>query len=501
MAILVNHVRRAFYMDSVALMRISRTISSLPGVHAAALMIASATNKKLMRNAVLLDRDGEVAGPNDLVLAVRAATADAVDAALKEAIRLLDQPAGLVRGPGPWHPKTLDTALQQLPGANLALISVPGEFAVVEARRALNKGLHVMLFSDNVSIADEIALKREACQRGLLMMGPDCGTAIIGGVPLAFANEIRRGDIGIVSASGTGLQEISSLIARAGEGISHAIGVGGRDLKEAVGGVMTLAAIDALDRDAATARIILISKPPEPAVASRVLQRVAQSRKPFTICFVGADAMTVPANAALFSDLRSAARHALAGRPFAGPEPITSAAVLARAVAPCRTRVRGLFCGGTLCAEAQVFFRRAGVAVVSNVPIPHVGKAGAEAQGHVLLDLGDDEYTVGRPHPMIDPSLRNDMLRRALDDGRTGVVLIDIVIGYGAHADPAGELIAQLPPVADRKAVIVASVCGTEQDPQCHSRQAQMLRDAAVAVAATNADAAELAIAILHELA
>jgi len=501
MAILVNHVRRAFYMDSVALMRISRTISSLPGVHAAALMIGSATNKKLMRNAVLLDRDGEVAGPNDLVLAVRAATADAVDAALKEAIRLLDQPAGLVRGPGPWHPKTLDTALQQLPGANLALISVPGEFAVAEARRALNKGLHVMLFSDNVSIADEIALKREACQRGLLMMGPDCGTAIIGGVPLAFANEIRRGDIGIVGASGTGLQEISSLISRAGEGISHAIGVGGRDLKEAVGGVMTLAAIDALDRDAATARIILISKPPEPAVASRVLQRVAQSSKPVTICFVGADAMTVPANAALFSDLRSAARHALAGRPFAGAEPTTPAAVLARAVAPGRTRVRGLFCGGTLCAEAQVFFRRAGVAVASNVPIPHVGKAGAEAQGHVLLDLGDDEYTVGRPHPMIDPSLRNDMLRRALDDGQTGVVLIDIVIGYGAHADPAGELIAQLPPVADRKAVIVASVCGTEQDPQCHSRQAQMLRDAAVAVAATNADAAELAIAILHELA
>ena len=501
MAILVNHVRRAFYMDSVALMRISRTISSLPGVNAAALMIGSATNKKLMRNAILLDRDGEVAGPNDLVLAVRATTADAVDAALKEAIRLLDQPAGLARGPGPWHPKTLDTALQQLPGANLALISVPGEFAVAEARRALNKGLHVMLFSDNVSIADEIALKREACQRGLLMMGPDCGTAIIGGVPLAFANEIRRGDIGIVGASGTGLQEISSLISRAGEGISHAIGVGGRDLKEAVGGVMTLAAIDALDRDAATARIILISKPPELAVASRVLQRVAQSRKPFTICFVGADAMAVPANAALFSDLRSAARHALAGRPFAGAEPTTSAAVLARAVAPGRTRVKGLFCGGTLCAEAQVLFRRAGVAVVSNVPIPHVGKPGAEAQGHVLLDLGDDEYTVGRPHPMIDPSLRNDMLRRALDDGRTGVVLIDIVIGYGAHADPAGELIAQLPPVADRKAVIVASVCGTEQDPQCHSRQAQMLRDATVAVAATNADATELAIAILHELA
>lgn len=497
MAVLANHVRRTFYMDSVVLMHISRTISTLPGVRAAALMIGSATNKKLMRDAVLLDRDGETAGPNDLVLAVRADSAEAVDAALKEASRLLERPATRQS----WRPKTLETALQQLPGANLALISVPGEFAVAEARRALNKGLHVMLFSDNVSIEDEIALKREARQRGLLMMGPDCGTAIIGGVPLAFANEIRRGDNGIVSASGTGSQEISSLIARAGEGISHAIGVGGRDLKEAVGGVMTLAAIDALDRDPATARIILISKPPEPAVASRVLQRVAQSGKPFAICFVGADAMAVPANAALFSDVRSAARHVLAGRRFAVAQPTPSAAVLASAVAPDRTRVKGLFCGGTLCAEAQVFFLRSGIAVASNVPIPHVCKSSADAQGHVLLDLGNDEYTVGRPHPMIDPSLRNEMLRSALGDGRTAVVLIDVVIGYGAHADPAADLIAQLPPVTDRKAVIVASVCGTEQDPQCHSRQVQMLCDAGVAVAASNGDAAELAVAILHELA
>jgi FdrA protein len=501
MAVLANQVRHAFYMDSVALMRISRAISSLPGVNAAALMIGSTTNKKLMRDAALLDHNGEAAGPNDLVLAVRADSADTAEGAFKEATRLLEGPTTSTAKTGQWHPKTFDTALQQLPGANLALISVPGEFAAVEARRALNKGLHVMLFSDNVSILDEIALKQVAQRRGLFMMGPDCGTAIIGGVPLGFANAVPRGNTGIVAASGTGLQEISSLIARGGQGISHAIGVGGRDLKEAVGGLMTLLAIDALDRDLGTARIIVISKPPEPAVARRILERVARSKKPFIICFIGADEMSVPANVVLFFDLRSAAQHALGGQRFATSEPVPSPAALARRVAPGRSKVKGFFSGGTLCAEAQVFFHRAGLAVASNVPIPRVSKASADSQEHILLDLGDDEYTVGCPHPMIDPSLRNNMLRQAIADGRTAVALADIVIGYGSHGDPAGELIANLPPPQDRKAVVVTSVCGTEADPQCYSRQVGMLREAGVVVAPSNADAAELAIAILRAIA
>ena len=501
MATLVNHVRRGFYMDSVALMRISRSVSSLPGVITAALMIGSATNKKLMQDATLLNEDGEAAGPNDLVLAVRAETGAAAEAALAEAGKLLDKPATIDGTTSQYHPKSLDGALQQLPGANIALISVPGEFAAAEARRALGKGLHVMMFSDNVSIADEITLKQDARRRGLLMMGPDCGTAIIGGVPLAFANEIPRGDIGIVAASGTGLQEVSTLIARSGKGVSHAIGVGGRDLKESVGGIMTLMAIEALDRDPGTARIILISKPPEPAVAQRVLERVSACAKPFTICFIGAGEMAVPTNAALFSDLRSAAQHALAGVPLATPATATEpAAAQARRIGSGRSRVTGLFCGGTLCAEAQVFFRRADIEVVSNVPIPGVAKPAAASQAHVLLDLGDDEYTVGRPHPMIDPSLRNQLLREAMDDGRTAVILADVVIGYGAHADPAAELVSQLPPPLTRQAVVIASVCGTEQDPQGYSRQVQTLRDAGVVVAPSNAHAAELAIALLREI-
>ena len=502
MTAVVNHIRRAFYRDSVALMRISRAVSSLPGVTNAALMIGSVTNRKLMRDAGLLNADGEKAGANDLVFAIGADTAANAAAAMQEAERLLDAPAAAEQGADQWHPKSLDTALQQLPGANLALISVPGEFAAAEARRALARGLHVMMFSDNVPIADEVALKQDARQRGLLMMGPDCGTAIIGGVPLAFANVIRRGDIGIVGASGTGLQEVSTLIARHGGGVSHAIGVGGRDLKQAVGGITTLMAFDALDRDAGTREIVLISKPPEASVATIVLDRIAQSRKNVSICFIGVDDMPVPPNARLFSDLRSTAQNVVPGTRIEWNGPAPRAGELARRVAPGRARVQGLFSGGTMCAEAQVYFRRAGIGVASNVPIPGVPKVSAATTGgHVLLDLGDDEYTVGRPHPMIDATVRNQLLAQALADDTTAVILLDVVIGYGAHANPAGELVSALPPAKDRKAVLITSVCGTEDDPQGYSRQRALLEEAGVIVAPSNAHAAELTIAVLDGVA
>ena len=502
MSVLANRIRRAFYRDSVALMRISRSVSALPGVAAAALMIGSATNRKLMRDADLLGADGEGAGPNDLVIAIRAETNDAATAALAEAERLLDSQGATERGAGAWHPRSLDTALKQLPNANLVLISVPGEFAAAEAQRALRKGLHVMMFSDNVPIADEVALKQEARKHGLLMMGPDCGTSIIGGAPLGFANAIERGDIGIVGASGTGLQEVSTLIARHGKGISHAIGVGGRDLKQAVGGITTLMALDALDRDPGTRHVMLISKPPEASVARAIISRIATLQKRASICFVGtADIGAIPQNARLFADLRSTAEDALSGARIAWRGKAPAAADLARRVAGGRNRVRGLFSGGTMCAEAQVFFQRAGIAVASNVPIPGVRDAtSAGNDAHVLLDLGDDEYTIGRPHPMIDATLRNRMLVDALVDKTTAVILLDVVIGYGANADPARELVSQLPPAEEREALLITSVCGTDADPQGYSRQVAMLAEAGVVVAPSNAHAAELAIDVARSL-
>lgn len=502
MTVLINRVRRSFYMDSVALMRISATISALAGVGAAALMIGSSTNKRLMRNAALLDDDGGSASANDLIIAIRADDEVTAVKAAHNAEALLDSAGTNAPETSEWEPKSMETALQQLPAANLALISLPGEFAVAEARRAINNGLHVLLFSDNVSIADEIALKKEAQRRELLLMGPDCGSAIIGGVPIAFANVVPSGSVGIVAASGTGLQEVSSLLARSGVGISHAIGVGGRDLKQAVGGITTLMALDALDRSPGTRHIVVISKPPEPAVAKRILERVAKSDKTFTICFLGLGDFELPANAGAVSDLRSAAEHAMSGKRVEWVVHPPDPAALASRIDRGRTKVQGFFSGGTLCAEAQVFFRRAGLPMACNVPIPGVEATGAAVDNHthVLLDLGDDAYTVGRPHPMIDPSLRNQMIADAVNDRNTGVILLDFVIGYGVTQNPAAELIDRLPSVGARNCVLITSICGTEGDPQRYSQQLQELTDAGIVVAPSNAHAAELAISVVRSV-
>ena len=278
-----NAVRRGFYLDSVALMRLSREIAAMPGVGQAALMMATPANKAILADAGLLDAEGQDATANDLILAVNAAAAEVAEEAFQAACAALDRQRSAGGAAGSTAPRSLRTALREQPDASLALISVPGIYAADEARKALRSGLDVMIFSDNVPLAQEVALKQEGAALGRLVMGPDCGTAIIGGVPLAFANRVPRGAIGLIGASGTGLQEVSCLIAQAGKGISQAIGVGSRDLSGEVGALSTLAAIDLLDADPTTRHIVLISKPPHRRVAASVLDRIGRSAKPFTI--------------------------------------------------------------------------------------------------------------------------------------------------------------------------------------------------------------------------
>lgn len=488
-----TRIRRGFYLDSVALMRISRAVGERGDVIEASLMIGSPSNKDLLREAGLFDEGAEAAGPNDLIIAVRVVEADALATVLDAAEAALERPAPSGDQAGDWRPRTLETGLEALPGANLAIISVPGDFAAREARRALERGLHVMMFSDNVAIDQEVMLKDLAVERGLLMMGPDCGTAILAGVPLGFANVVPRGEVGLIAASGTGLQEIACLIARAGGGISQGIGVGGRDLGAAVGGRMTLAAIDALDADPATGRIVLVSKPPDPATARRIAERIRKSDKHFTVCFIGMAPLDLPANATQATTLRAAAADAMAnddiGKTPGGP------------AVPAKSRaggLRGLFAGGSLCAEAQAILMAAGHRVASNVPIPGARPAGDAIPGTALLiDLGADEYTRGRPHPMIEPAVREAPLAEAMADPALCVVLVDVVIGFGAHEDPAGRLVAALAGRVADGPVVIASVCGTEADPQGLSDQIAVLREAGVLVAASNAEAAEIAATLL----
>ena len=493
-AVIVNDVRRGFYLDSVALMRFSRTISGLEGVEEAALMMGTPANREIMSDAGLLDDAGRAAEGGDLVIGIRAKDQGSADNALAESRALLDQPTARDAEGAAWHPRTLRAALRQEPDANLALVSVPGDFAIAEARKAIRRGLHAMIFSDNVDVQEEATLKQEARDLGLLVMGPDCGTAIINGTPLAFANCVSRGGVGIVGASGTGTQEVSCLVSQYGGGISHAIGVGGRDLAPEVGAISTVMAIDALDDDAATEHIVLVSKPPETGVAEAVLKRLAKSNKSVTVCFIGADGMTMPGNAVQVFTLKDAARSALG---LGKDEPDDTARTIQ--VPEDRGRVSGLFSGGTLCAEAQVIFAAAGETVTSNAPVPGVPRLGEVPDSHLLLDLGADEYTRGKPHPMIDPSVRDETMIAALKDETVGVVLADVVIGFGSHVDPAGHFAKVLQENATGNGpAIIASVTGTEEDPQVRSVQIAKLEAVGVHVAPTNADAARWALSAIR---
>ncbi|TDL81257.1 acyl-CoA synthetase FdrA [Palleronia sediminis] len=491
--VLVNEIRRGFYLDSVALMRLSREVAGAEGVIEAALMMGSPSNLAIMRDAGLIEA-GCDARPNDLVLGLRARDAAAAEAARALALEGLDRPRASAAAED-WRPRSIAAATEALPAANLALVSVPGDFAATEARRALGRGLNVLMFSDNVALEDERSLKLEARERGLLMMGPDCGTAILNGTPLAFANRVARGAVGIVGASGTGIQEVSCLVSEAGRGISHAIGVGGRDLKHEIGGITTMMALELLDADPATDRIVLISKPPHPEVAAAVLDRIAQSAKPHVVCFIGADPMDLPPGATQAFTLHEAAEMALDGaRIGAGFSP--DAAPRDMQGERRAGRIEGLFCGGTLAAEAQIVLRRAGRNPVSNAPVPGVAHVGDGAAGDRVLDLGADEYTRGRPHPMIDPSVRDEMLARALGDDAVGAILLDLVIGFGAHDDPAGQTAEVLAAHAGPRPPVVASVTGTAADPQDKARQAATLRAAGIVVAPSNAQASALAVTL-----
>jgi FdrA protein len=500
-----NVVHKGVYHDSVTLMHLTRDLQVVDGVQRATVMMGTPANRALLQEAGLLTPDGDTASPNDLIVAVQADDMGAAQAAAQAAEGALSASRSLtLTHQTTYRPHTLRSALTLCDEANLALISVPGVYAGLEAMKALRAGLHVMLFSDNVPVTAEIELKRFALARGLLMLGPDCGTAIINGVPLGFANAVPRGRIGLAAASGSGLQEVSCLIAAAGEGISQAIGVGGRDLTDEIGGLMMAHALEILAADPSTEVIAMLGKPPGPRTWERLQTKLAQLSKPCIVHLSGS-VSAVGASWYAAATLEETALGAVAllrgmrTSPIAFTMPgeqIQRLIVEAtRAMQPGQRFVRGLYVGGTLAYEALSLLQ----AQLPNVSPAVLG----EWEGHSVVDLGEDHFTLGRPHPMIDGTIRREWILRAAENPATAVILLDVILGYGAHPDPAGELLLTLQQATHqaqaggRHLAVVASVCGTEQDLQRRSAQIDALRAHGVIVMPSNAQAARLAAGIV----
>ena len=521
MAVAVR-VLSGVYHDSVKLMRVSAAPWEKPGIRQAVAVLGTPMNRELLAQGGLLAGQAEHAGPNDLVLAVEADSAQVAEDQLASMEAGLSTPrsgggAGVFTNfPVP----TLDAALGKDSQINLALFSIPGPNVRREAERALRKGLHCLIFSDSVSVEDEVALKRMGREKGLLVMGPDCGTAHIGGVGLGFCNVMRPGKIGIVGAAGTGIQEVMAAIDAAGGGISCALGTGGRDVSDAVGGLAMIQSIEMLAKDSGTEVVLILGKPPEAVAMEKVLEAAARCGKPIVIHFVGVRTGEIRRWVGKFSHLYEADSLAaagrlsvlLAGRPGVveafefGPESSKRISEWGRRCAKSRRFLRGVYTGGTLCAEAQAVIGRTVSGIRSNASINKINGMMADpmkSEGHSVVDLGDDFFTRGKPHPMVDPEPRNARLIQEAEDSETAVVLFDVVLGLGSHENPAGEVAKAIEKalISSPDVLFVGSVTGTRGDPQDLKAQRVKLAEAGALVADTHVEACLSAAAALKEFA
>jgi succinyl-CoA synthetase alpha subunit len=514
----IGIVKKGEYYDSISVMLIAKQIAEMKDVLDSAVVMGTKENKSVLESSGLLTPELKSAEEMDLIVAVK--TQDAADAAgIVSRIENIFKANEKSEGDDRLDPQSIEGALTLLPEANLALVSVAGRYAGDVAMKSLQHGLHVMLFSDNVPLEQEIDLKTYAQRRNLFVMGPDCGTAIINGVPLAFANVVNRGNIGIVSASGTGLQEVSCIISNQGCGLSQAIGTGGRDVKKEVGGIMFIEGIKALAADDRTKVLLLVSKPPAKEVMEKIIHTAKGIRKPIVGVFLGSpsellkgsnirQALTLE-EAALLSVALSKGEDASAVSDTLKerePEMIKMAKEGAAKLSPGQKYLRALFSGGTFCDEAQLLCQNVLEDVYSNIPFgsSHKLRDSWKSEKHTILDLGDDEFTVGKPHPMIDYSTRNKRILTEAENPETAVILLDIVLGYGSNMNPLAELIPVIKKAREiashqkRHLPMICSVTGTDKDPQDRSAVVAALEAEGVKVMESNAAASRLAMFILE---
>ncbi|MFC2133700.1 acyl-CoA synthetase FdrA [Bacteroidota bacterium] len=514
-------VKKGEYFDSVSLMILAKKLNEINDIHDSALVMGTKENKSILEASGYLLKEFSEAKETDLLIAVKSAKEEIADFALEKIDDHLHKLKISDDDDRDFSPMSIDNAVKVLPGANLVIISLPGKYAGDEAMKALRKGLHVLLFSDNVTLEKEIELKKFAVDNGLLMMGPDCGTAIINGVPLAFANVVNRGNIGIVAAAGTGLQEVSSIISNEGGGISQAIGTGGRDIKRAVGGLMFIKSLKALSKDESTDVILLVSKPPDQKVLEKIVNIVKDITKPVVAVFLKGktedeevydfySAITLEEGAlvAVALSKRQAVKDVTEKIIQREMELDEIAKVESQKIEKKQKYLRALYSGGTFCSEAQIIFSELSDEIYSNAPVEKSNKLSNawQSEKHTIVDLGEDEFTVGKPHPMIDYSIRNKRIITEAEDTETAVILLDVVLGYGSNMNPLADI---LPVLTKAKSIakenqrylpIICSVTGTDKDPQIRSNVAEGLKQAGALVMESNAAACKLSYYIIKYL-
>lgn len=504
---------RGVYYDSVTLMLAAKELNKFKSVEYSSLSMGTEANYRIMANGGF-DLTGINATPADLIIGVRGEEEDLLANAVAKAREyLISPPWEKTSCAAGYQPKSLDGAFSIMPDANLAIISVAGQYAVSVASECIDKGLNVMIFSDNVPLDKEIELKKHAAEKNLLVMGPDCGTAIIRGAALGMANVCPVSPVGIVAAAGTGLQEVHTQLARREVGTMHGIGTGGRDVKADVGGLSALAAMDALAVDEEITVLLVIGKPPAPEVERRILAMAEKVGKPVVTCFIGSS--TSGASASLFSCAELEESAAVTAALVKGMNPADAGKTLkeeisrwtgetVKSIGKRRGYLRGLYSGGALCYEAQLLTSQALGSVWSNSPLDKKMRLADSlvSHGHTIVDYGDDEFTQGRLHPMIDPTFRCERIVAEARDESVGVILFDVVLGYGCHRDPAGavaEAVLEARRFYGKRIAFVASVCGTDDDPQNLSEQTKKLEFAGICVASSNARAARLAAALIEQ--
>lgn len=493
--VVAHLVRKQTYFDSVTLMLIGSQVKKLEGIDNAVVGMCTDYNIDSLKRLEMYKTEFDGLTPNDLIICIGAKDQATAEAGIAEVEKRLLSRKKSSGDSSEMAPTTQEEAARRLPEANVVLISVPGEYAAREAEQALKNGRHVMLFSDNVTIEEELRLKTLGVSKELLVMGPDCGTAIINGTPLAFANAVRHGNIGLVAASGTGLQEVTSTIHRLGCGISQAIGVGGRDLSEKIGGKMTIMATKALAEDPETRVIVLISKPPAESVMKSLFAAFKNIGKAVVVYFIGADSKVIEEQGFVAArNLEDAAIKACDLSADETHQPEYSDSLIESLAKDCKIKgkhLRGLYSGGTLCDEAQRILQPLLNEIFSNTPIkdckemPDVYKS----EGHCIIDLGDDLFTRGKAHPMIDSDYRSERMVQEILDQDAGLICFDVVLGYGSHPDMAGEMTAAIKRGREKSGnqpILAACICGTEDDPQNYHKQKAILEEAGVVVFPTN---------------